>query len=40
MNMKKRVAFKMFLKPGFDKEYERRHNEIWPELVEIIKKVE
>ena len=25
-------AFKMFLKPGFEKEYEKRHNEIWPEL--------
>ena len=26
------IAFKMFLKPGFEKEYEKRHNEIWPEL--------
>lgn len=29
----KRFAFKMFLKPGCEKEYERRHAAIWPELV-------
>jgi L-rhamnose mutarotase len=28
-----RKAFKMKLKPGFEAEYRRRHNEIWPELV-------
>ena len=28
----KRVAFKMKLKPGFEEEYKRRHDEIWPEL--------
>ncbi len=28
----KREAFKMFLKPGFEAEYERRHAAIWPEL--------
>lgn len=33
----KRVAFKMFLKPGFEKEYEKRHNEIWPELKVLLK---
>lgn len=27
-----RIAFKMKLKPGFAKEYERRHQLIWPEL--------
>jgi L-rhamnose mutarotase len=27
-----RIAFKMKLKPGFAKEYERRHNLLWPEL--------
>ncbi len=32
-----RKAFKMFLKPGFEKEYEKRHNEIWPELKQLIK---
>ena len=29
----KRFAFKMQLKPGCEKEYQRRHAEIWPELV-------
>lgn len=28
----KRKAFKMFLKPGFENEYKKRHAEIWPEL--------
>ena len=27
----------MFLKPGCDKEYERRHAEIWPELKKMLK---
>lgn len=31
-----RKAFKMYLKPGFEKEYEKRHNEIWPELKKLI----
>ena len=30
----KRVAFKMKLKVGYEQEYKRRHNEIWPELKE------
>jgi L-rhamnose mutarotase len=34
--MMKRVAFKMYLKPGQEKEYERRHAAIWPELVKMI----
>lgn len=33
----KREAFKMYLKPGFEKEYQKRHNEIWPELVKLLK---
>ena len=33
----KREAFKMFLKPGKEKEYQKRHNEIWPELKELLK---
>ena len=33
----KRVAFKMKLKPGFEAEYKKRHDEIWPELVKLIK---
>lgn len=32
----KRAAFKMFLKPGFEAEYTRRHNEIWPELKVLL----
>lgn len=27
-----RVAFKMKLKAGFEAEYKKRHDEIWPEL--------
>ena len=33
----KRFAFKMFLKPGCEAEYEKRHAAIWPELVQMIK---
>jgi len=33
----KRSGFKMKLKPGFREEYRRRHSEIWPELVELLK---
>ena len=32
-----RVAFKMKLKPGFEAEYQRRHDAIWPELVNLLK---
>ena len=28
----KRAAFKMKLKAGYEKEYKKRHDEIWPEL--------
>ena len=34
----KRVAFKMKLKPGFREEYIKRHNEVWPDIVDLIKK--
>ena len=34
----KRFGFKMFLKPGCQEEYARRHAELWPELAEQIKK--
>ena len=30
-------AFKMKLKPGCVEEYKKRHDEIWPELAELIK---
>ena len=29
-DMKRREAFKMFLKPGMEQEYQRRHAAIWP----------
>ena len=32
-----RCAFKMKLKPGFEAEYQKRHSEIWPELVKMLK---
>ena len=32
----KRVAFKMKLKPGFEEEYKKRHDAIWPELSELL----
>lgn len=35
----KRYGFKMKLKPGFKEEYQKRHDEIWPELKKIIKDV-
>ena len=31
-----KIAFKMKLKPGYKNEYIRRHNEIWPELKELL----
>jgi L-rhamnose mutarotase len=31
-----RVAFKMKLKPGFEAEYKKRHDEIWPELAKVL----
>lgn len=33
----RRVAFTMKLKPGFAVEYEKRHDEIWPELKEMLR---
>jgi L-rhamnose mutarotase len=32
-----RVAFKMRLKAGFEAEYKKRHDEIWPELAKLLK---
>ncbi len=32
-----RVAFKMKLFPGKEAEYLKRHDEIWPELVQLLK---
>lgn len=33
-----RNAFKMKLKPGNEAEYRRRHDEIWAELSEVLRK--
>jgi len=33
-----RVAFKMKMLPGMKAEYKKRHDEVWPEIVERIKK--
>lgn len=32
-----RHAFKMRLNPGMEAEYTRRHDAIWPELVQLLK---
>ncbi len=32
-----RLAFKMKIKPGTAAEYKKRHDEIWPELVTLLK---
>ena len=33
----KRFGFKMKMYPGFKEEYRKRHSEIWPELVSMLK---
>lgn len=32
-----KYAFKMLLNPGAEAEYKKRHDEIWPELVSLLK---
>ncbi|NQD72848.1 L-rhamnose mutarotase [Sphingobacterium shayense] len=32
-----KIAFKMKLKPGMRQEYQRRHAEIWPELISLLR---
>jgi L-rhamnose mutarotase len=32
-----KLAFKMKLNPGQEREYKKRHDEIWPELVALLK---
>jgi L-rhamnose mutarotase len=34
----KRVAFKMKLKPGCEAEYKKRHDEIWPEIADELRR--
>ena len=33
----KRLAFKMYLNEGQKEEYKKRHNELWPELHQLLK---
>ena len=33
-----RYAWKAILKPGMKEEYKRRHDEIWPEMLEVLKR--
>ena len=35
-----RVAFKMKLFKGCEAEYQRRHAQLWPELIELLKQAE
>jgi hypothetical protein len=35
--MSEQIAFKMQLCPGFEAEYRKRHDAIWPELVRLLK---
>ncbi len=32
-----RIAFKMQLRKGYEAEYKKRHDEIWPELKSLLK---
>ncbi len=32
----RRHAFKMKLKPGFENEYQKRHDALWPELAQAL----
>lgn len=36
MSELERHAFKMKLHPGMEAEYRKRHNEIWPDLVDLL----
>ena len=37
MSTREKYAFTMQLNPGMEAEYRRRHDEIWPELVKLLK---
>lgn len=37
MTKQEKYAFKMKLNPGCEAEYRKRHDEIWPELVALLK---
>lgn len=38
MDEKRRLAFKMRLKPGCEEEYQKRHSALWPEMKDVLKK--
>ncbi|MBE3564948.1 MAG: L-rhamnose mutarotase [Thermogemmatispora sp.] len=33
-----RIAFLMSVKPGYEEEYKRRHDDIWPEMLEALQR--
>jgi L-rhamnose mutarotase len=35
--MNEQIAFRMRLFPGFEAEYRKRHDQIWPELTALLK---
>lgn len=35
--MPERIAFRMTLNPGRAEEYKRRHDDLWPEMVEALR---
>ena len=35
--MPERVAFRMILNPGQAEEYKRRHDNLWPEMIEALR---
>ena len=37
MGLSMRIASKMKLRKGFEAEYKKRHDEIWPELARLLK---
>jgi L-rhamnose mutarotase len=36
--MMEKIAFVMQLKPGFEAEYKKRHDELWPDIAAELKK--
>jgi L-rhamnose mutarotase len=34
----RKIALVMKLKPGFEAEYKRRHDELWPEMADMLRK--
>jgi L-rhamnose mutarotase len=34
----RKIALVMKLRPGFEAEYKRRHDELWPEMADLLRK--